>query len=151
MKTSDPYIYTLTVNNRKIVKKQHNGIQVNFSKPVTEHKNKIYLLYKGKEIYYVGITVQSISSRLRYGINPVHSTGYHGYKWLEEDGEMNLAVWILDDNASIETIEAEIVFLIRAETDKWPKYQNEIHFHQSSKEERKIARMIFDKTLKMIQ
>ncbi|MCC6285547.1 MAG: hypothetical protein IT439_09655 [Phycisphaerales bacterium] len=37
-----------------------------------------------------------------------------------------------------ETIEAEIVFLIR-QSGQWPMYQTEIHFHESNADHRRIA------------
>jgi hypothetical protein len=41
----------------------------------------------------------------------------------------------------IETIEAEVVFLIRA-AGQWPTHQTEIHFHESNEEHRAIAHSI---------
>ncbi len=33
-----------------------------------------------------------------------------------------------ENRKAIEAIEGEIVYLIRHKTNKWPEYQNEIHF-----------------------
>ncbi len=44
----------------------------------------------------------------------------------------------------IETVEAEVVFLIRQRTDQWPKYQTEIHFHQSNNAHRAAAQAILN-------
>lgn len=54
--------------------------------------------------------------------------------WVEEgsDGGLN----------DLETVEAEVVFLIRQEYGQWPEHQTEIHFHRSSAEHRKLARMV---------
>lgn len=41
----------------------------------------------------------------------------------------------------VETIEAEIVFMIR-EMGQWPLYQTEIHFHPSNSDHRDIAKAI---------
>jgi hypothetical protein len=42
----------------------------------------------------------------------------------------------------IETIEAEIVYAIREKTGKWPKYQNEIHFHTQLAQDESIKKEI---------
>jgi hypothetical protein len=42
----------------------------------------------------------------------------------------------------IETIEAEIVYAIREKTGKWPKYQNEIHFHTQLAQDESIKNEI---------
>lgn len=57
-----------------------------------------------------------------------------------------LHVWCHDDatdNAclDIETVEAEVVFLIRS-AGQWPLFQTEIHFHESNEEHRRIAKEI---------
>jgi len=55
-----------------------------------------------------------------------------------------LDVWYIESsNANgigmdAETIEAEIVFLIRF-NGQWPKYQTEIHFHSSESWHRELA------------
>jgi hypothetical protein len=41
----------------------------------------------------------------------------------------------------IETVEAEVVFLIRSK-GQWPLFQTEIHFHESSEQHRMIAAAI---------
>lgn len=40
--------------------------------------------------------------------------------------------------AFIEAIEAEIVYAIRSKTGRWPRYQNEIHFHYPLSQDPKI-------------
>ena len=131
-------------NKRKIIKKTIEGKTVNFSSPVTD-KNlpKLYVLSIEKEIVYMGYTSQSVSSRLYYGLrangkNGYH--GYHGYKWKQQQ-ELSLDVFVFQDFFGkdakenimyyqfIEAIEAELVYLVRHKTGKWPKFQNEIHFH----------------------
>ena len=42
-----------------------------------------------------------------------------------------------------ECIESEIVFAYRVKFDQWPKYQTEIHFHQTSAEHRALAAQVF--------
>ena len=67
---------------------------------------------------------------------------------LKEDPSMNLA--IKDDNKKrieeiiIETLEAEVVLLIRQKYDHWPSYQSEIQFHQFKGVHRDIAKKILD-------
>lgn len=41
----------------------------------------------------------------------------------------------------IETVEAEVVFLIR-QAGQWPEFQTEIHFHPSNEGHREAARRI---------
>ena len=42
----------------------------------------------------------------------------------------------------VETLEAEVVLLIQKRNGQWPKYQPEIHFHQSKDAHREIAKKI---------
>ena len=42
----------------------------------------------------------------------------------------------------IETVEAEVVLLIQQKHGQWPKYQSEIHFHQSQRTHREAAEKI---------
>jgi hypothetical protein len=49
----------------------------------------------------------------------------------------------------IETIEAEIVYEIREKTGKWPKYQNEIHFHTQLAQDELIKKEI-NQTMKIL-
>ncbi|WP_208456081.1 hypothetical protein [Burkholderia ubonensis] len=44
----------------------------------------------------------------------------------------------------IETIEAEVVYLVR-QAGQWPKFQTEIHFHPSSADHRQWASTIADR------
>lgn len=96
------------------------------------------------EVYYVGITSQSISSRLRYGFNANGENGYQGYKWKGKVSQAVLLIWNFPgmNKDHVEAIEAELVYFIREKTGQWPRYQMEIHFHQASDEERSIARLI---------
>lgn len=111
---------------------------------------KLYVVKNGGEIYYVGITSQSISSRLRYGLKADGEHGYHGYKWKDKITQAELLIWSFPGSTQehVEAIEAELVYFIRKKTDKWPKYQMEIHFHGASESERQIARAILDQCLK---
>ncbi len=120
-----------------------------FSRPVTLNKlPKLYVVKNGHAIYYVGITSQSITNRLRYGFSAQGENGYHGYKWKNLDSA-ELLIWCFPDFTSeqVEAIEAELVYYVRKTTDNWPLFQMEIHFHGASEEERRIARCILDQCL----
>lgn len=145
------FTYRIKIKSGKITSVLANDGTKHFVAPVTKKGKKIYLFGKNGLIHYVGITSQSISSRIRYGINPNHKTGYHGYKWLKEDGDHCLIVWIFDKNIHIEAIEAEIVHFFRVEHDQWPKHQTEIHFHPTSKEERTLAKTVLRESQKIVR
>lgn len=90
------------------------------------------------------MTKQSIRNRLRFGWNADGAGGYHGYAFRKELSAAVLDVWCHEDAPAekscldMETVEAEVVFLIRS-AGQWPKYQTEIHFHPSNKEHRRVA------------
>jgi len=147
------YIYTIKIEKQKIVSVLSIDDNANYFKyPVTEKgKIKIYLIGKNKSIHDVDITTQSIRSRLRYGVNPNHRTGYHGYQWLREEGKHIIVVWVFssDDNENrefYETVEAEIVYLLRACYGQWPKYQTEIHFYRTNSKIKSLAAKIWQKS-----
>jgi len=103
---------------------------------------KLYMVTSQKEIVYVGIAKQSLAARLRYGFNSNGKGGYYGYRWAKQNGRYCVHCWQFDEKIGmeeLETVEAEIVFLIRKSTEKWPKHQTEIHFHKSEKYHREIA------------
>jgi len=108
-----------------------------FSAPATSRIPKLYVISRAGVPGYIGITTQSISSRLRYGLRAIGQHGYHGYRWRNQRG-LALDIWCLTDarpkRASIEiqSIEAEVVFLIRKKFDQWPEFQTEIHFYPST-------------------
>jgi hypothetical protein len=122
-----------------------------FIAPDTESGiQKLYVVMDGRDICYVGITSQPMSSRLRIGFVTSGHYGYHGYKWKDKLGQAELLVWTFPDTAkdSIEAIEAELVYYIREKTGNWPKYQMEIHFHEASEAERQVAKSILDTCLR---
>jgi hypothetical protein len=90
------------------------------------------------------VTRQPIRNRLRFGWNAEGAGGYYGYAWRDALTEAFLDVWCHDDAPpenpalDVETVEAEVVFLIRS-AGQWPLYQTEIHFHPSSKKHRDVA------------
>lgn len=137
--TYDIYKAEITENNgRKGIKpKQKNGIMCrNFVQPVTNNSiSKIYVIInRNKKIIYIGKTTQSITNRLRQGLNPIHDTGYHGYRWQEKEIVYIHCITIpAFSDLEIESTEAELVFIHRKETGKWPLYQTEIHFSNNHK------------------
>ncbi|MFH1284351.1 MAG: hypothetical protein ABIH78_02060 [Candidatus Peregrinibacteria bacterium] len=118
--------------------------------PVTRREKKIYLVAKNGLIHYVGITRQSMRSRIRIGVKPDNKSGYHGYKWLKEDGDHCLIIWTFKNDTNVEAIEAEIVYFFRKQHGKWPQYQMEIHFHPSSENERLLANKILKESQKIV-
>jgi hypothetical protein len=79
-------------------------------------------------------------------MEPEGETGY-GYAWRHHHENVFLDVWAHDDSPTenecldIESVEAEVVFLIRS-AGQWPKDQTEIHFHPSTDVHRAAARSI---------
>lgn len=114
---------------------------------------KIYILKYNKEIIYVGITTTRLSTRFGSGLSASGKRGYHGYAWKQlgikkESDPIDLFVYFFENKERTEAIEAEIVYLVRHKTGKWPKYQTEIHFHQANTKEKNIAKEIFTEILK---
>ncbi|MDY6974031.1 MAG: GIY-YIG nuclease family protein [Thermodesulfobacteriota bacterium] len=111
-------------------------------------KPEALIKYQGHEIYYVGMTTQSIQTRLRQGFSAKGEHGYWGYKWQNQEF-VELLVWTFPDGDKdhVEAIEAELVYYVRARTGKWPTYQMEIHFHGASEVQRQIAQSILEKCL----
>lgn len=145
------FIYRINVQSNEIVSVLAEDKTNHFVSPVTKKSNKIYLLGKNGLIHYVGITKQSIASRLRYGVKPNHKSGYHGYKWLKENGDHCLVIWIFNKDVDVEAIEAEIVYFFRQQYNQWPKYQTEIHFHPTTKDERTLAKTILKETQTIVR
>ena len=139
--------YRITLKNRKIASIEMSGHKVrSFTQPDTENKlPKIYVVKSGSKVIYVGVTSQSIRNRLRHGLEAQGKSGYHGYKW-KNLNEVDILIWCFPEEESldrIEAIEAELVYLLRQHTRKWPEYQTEIHFHNTSEDEINVAKAIF--------
>lgn len=137
------YIYQISVKNRRIVKVISPNKKNHFEAPATGNASKLYIVADAHDILYVGITKQPIRNRLRIGQNPNESTGYHGYKWLSAEGEYSLLIYIDSQSDDLEAVEAEVVYNIRKEEHQWPKFQNEIHFHNTNEKQKKLARNIY--------
>lgn len=132
---TQPQVFDLTLANNQIqsiYNVQENARIDNFMRPLTGNQFKIYVITEKKEFLYVGTTKSSIRNRLRYGLTADGRNGYHGYKW-KTLLKARLFVWCFNDfdKEKIENVEAELVYIIRKQTGKWPTKQNEIHFNNS--------------------
>jgi len=141
----------------KISKTDYKCISVNgkttahFITPDTNaKKQKLYVLRNSGDVYYVGVTSLSMSSRLRSGYRAKGEHGYYGYKWIGKIPRAELLVWCFTKSHQLraEAIEGELVYLIRNRTGKWPKYQMEIHFHpDASDKEKRFAETLVNMCL----
>ena len=146
MSISGPEQYTLTYEAEKFAVESLSGAK-NFSGFATSKLPKLYIASREGVPIYVGLTVQSMSSRLRSGAKAAGKGGYYGYAWRHDIPRVDLDIW-WHENAPVEnraldmeTVEAEVVYLIRS-NGQWPKYQTEIHFHQSEPQHRAAAAAI---------
>jgi hypothetical protein len=119
----------------------------NFSGLATSRLPKLYVASVDEKPIYVGITKQSIRARLRLGWTAKGDGGYYGYAWRHSFTSANLDIWCHtnpendNDCLAIETVEAELVYLIR-HAGQWPLFQTEIHFHPSTEVHRAAAATI---------
>jgi hypothetical protein len=122
--------------------------ECHFVAPATQRFPKLYIASRKGIPIYVGITSQSMATRLRMGLHATGQHGYHGYRWRGQR-DLDLDIWYLDDapadtaRTELECIEAELVFLTRQRFSQWPEFQTEIHFHASQKFHRDAAARIF--------
>jgi hypothetical protein len=94
-----------------------------FSGLSTSDLPKLYIASINSKPIYVGITKQSIRNRLRLGLNAKGDSGYYGYAWRHGNTAAVLDVWCHSDaternERDIETVEAEVVYLKRANVDE---------------------------------
>jgi hypothetical protein len=141
MRVSVPERYKLTFSAEALTE------PLRFSGIACSKKPKLYVVSVNEEPIYVGITKRRIQARLADGWSAKGNHGYYGYAWRHDFLEANLDVWCHEDapaeNAvlDMETVEAEVVFLIRR-AGQWPRYQTEIHFHPSEEVHRQVAASI---------
>ena len=149
MKLSGPFNYKIAFDSRKI----HSVLAYNgdskFSGEASTKVPKIYIISRNREPLYVGETKQRVRDRLRSGFNAIGEHGYYGYDWRRNIQDADVDVWLQVEGDTktkeeIETVEAEVVYLIRQEFCQWPAHQTEIHFHPSTPVHRKEARKIID-------
>lgn len=149
MRITGPERYKLTFDATAFVVTCAKGT-AKFSGIATSTKPKLYIASVDEKPLYVGVTKQSIRNRLRFGWNAEGEGGYYGYAWRHGLTEAFLDIWCHDDappkNSAldIETVEAEVVFLIRC-AGQWPMYQTEIHFHPSTQMHRDVAARIMSR------
>ena len=131
-----PHTYQLTI--------WHRRYSSNFAPPATTPKlPKLYTIARSHRLVYVGITRTRMSARLGVGLRATGKHGYHGYKLV--DGDYHLNVWSGSSGTrmeDLESIEAEVAFAWRLVSGQWPAAQNEIHFHQTNANQRKVAQKI---------
>ena len=145
MKLSGPHTYQIAFSNEKITSvKDSDGNETKFLSPVTQAVPKLYVISDVGKPIYVGATRQPIRSRLTYGFKASGEHGYRGYQWRHHLAQATMDIWVQNEgdkgaNSFIETVEAEVVFLIRQEYDQWPEHQIEIHFHPSEPIHRELA------------
>ncbi|MCB0747932.1 MAG: GIY-YIG nuclease family protein [Ignavibacteriae bacterium] len=145
----EPYIFDLTIENTKIISWKEcntNNLIAKLSKPLTGSDYKIYVITKNNKVLYVGTTKSSIKSRLNSGLKASGKNGYHGYKWKDKK-HLRIFIWNFNElnKLQVENIEAELAFVVRTRTGKWPELQNEIHFNNSYQEKGKeLAEIMFN-------
>ena len=146
MRISEPERYTLNFNSASFTVLCQKGTP-RFSGIATSKKPKLYIVSVNQNPIYVGVTKQPVRNRLRLGWNANGESGYYGYAWRHHFKQSNIDIWCHEDAPKdkqvldIETVEAEVVFLIRS-AGQWPLHQTEIHFHPSTLAHREIAAKI---------
>jgi len=122
-----------------------------FQKPATSKKlHKLYIIKHLSNIVYIGFTCQSIRTRLQSGLIATGDHGYYGYQWKKLD-KIDLCIVYFPGKSQIdiEALEAELVYLVRKNTGKWPSCQTEIHFHNISKKVKDEAKLLYNDAVKM--
>jgi len=144
--TSSPIIYRLELEDGRLRPRWLGDKPVStFLKPVTcPGIPKLYVIGHAGAIIYVGYTRQPVASRLRLGFEAQGEHGYWGYSW-KALPYVDLLIWCFpsEERKTIETVEAEVVYLVRKNTGQWPSHQTEIHFHDSSSEQRSLAQNVY--------
>ena len=149
MRLYGPFTYRITFNCKGITNVKGPTGQRNFSGQASLKTPKLYIISSVNKPLYVGETRQRVNDRLRGGFKASGEHGYYGYDWRRNLSEANVDVWVHEGRDTktkreIETIEAEVVFLIRKEFGQWPAHQTEIHFHPSEAIHREEAKKILD-------
>ena len=148
MKLEGPERYRITIRPAGSFEIEDSSGDTKFHGNATSRLPKLYVVSAAGTPIYVGGTRQTMRKRLRLGWTAKGESGYHGYKWRHDHKEVGLDVWYqveppsLNTSQDIETVEAEVVFLIR-QHGQWPASQTEIHFHESTRELRAIAAMVW--------
>ena len=148
MRLSGPFRYRLEFDSMQITAVENPDGGNKLSGPAAQRVPKLYVVSQDEKPLYVGITRQTLRTRLRMGFQADSGHGYHGYAWRHQLRQANVDVWVQDGDETstldLETVEAEVVFLIRQQQGQWPEHQTEIHFHQSEETHRQLARSILE-------
>ena len=123
MRVSGPDRYVLTMTPTSFAVECSQGTP-RFSGIATSPKPKLYIVSVDDSPIYVGITKQPLRNRLRFGWSADGRHGYHGYAWRHHYEKAVMDVWCHEDargenTIDVETVEAEVVFLIRS-AGQWP-------------------------------
>jgi len=149
MRLDGPDRYYLLVPKRRFSVKGALG-EHHFSHRASGHAPKLYIVHDHDMPIYVGVTKQPIANRLRLGWSADGEHGYHGYAWRHAFKSVGLDIWYQTIAAShgrlhdMETVEAEVVHLLRGRYGQWPAFQTEIHFHPSTSSHRRAAREVLE-------
>ena len=150
MRLTGPHQYRLLIQpGGSTYQHDPNSGHVHFVAPVTTRAPKLYVVSAGTELIYVGQTVQSIRARMRLGFSADGAGGYYGYAWRHHYAAVDLRIWLLEDAPEdtelidLQTIEAELVYLLRHRRSQWPSYQTEIHFYPSKPIHCHLAEQVF--------
>lgn len=141
--------YTFEKYGLELIDAEDNSCKAELSpkngNALLKERRKLYIIHSEIEFLYVGEANTSIKTRFQRGCtsfnyftkNAKARNGYKGYKWLNKANNhkrhLIVSVAIFNDSYDekrdfIEAIEGELVYLIRQESGRWPKFQNEIHF-----------------------
>lgn len=149
--TMNYHKYHIKLKNRKIHRIYMEGRELaSFVKPDNQSRlPKLYVVKSDSEIVYVGQTTRNMRRRLYDGLQAQGKGGYHGYMW-KDLSSVYILIWCFEgkDERYIETLEGELVFLLRTRTGQWPKGQMEIHFHNAKIDEVKLAEAILREAFK---
>jgi hypothetical protein len=91
--------------------------------------HKIYIVKVGRKFHYIGMTKQALGDRMKQGF---YGNGKRKYLYMWRHlPKAEIFVWRAGQRwwRAIETIEAELVFFVRRDFNRWPEHQVEIHFH----------------------
>jgi len=146
MQLSGPDLYTInfTIDNFGVVSAEGSR---GFAGLALTRNPKLYVFSVERRPIYVGVTKQPMPRRLYLGWNASGKGGYYGYAFRRTLTNAELDVWMQEDYnpesslRDIKTVEAEVVFLVRA-ARQWPEFQTEIHFYQSDSSHRDVAQSI---------
>ena len=170
MELTGPARYRIKFDPQEITRVIGPDGEKTFVSPATNRAQKLYVVLDEDEPVYIGGTKQPIRSRLRLGFQANSNNGYRGYLWRHFLTQATLEIWFLSLNVGdieemandpsivrakklkateermkdivTEAVESETALLLQQRLGHWPKYQSEIHFHQSILRHKEIAEQI---------